>query len=114
MPHIIVEYSKNLEEQIQVGEMLIDLHEALAAEGIDKMRIKTRGIALDHAVVGTTGAQGAMIHATLLLLEGRTIETKKQYGDKLHHIMQNHTKKLANPCAVTLEIRDMVKDTYYL
>ena len=50
MPHIIVEYSKTLEPKIPA--LLSSLHEALAAQGIDKARIKTRGIALSHADVG--------------------------------------------------------------
>lgn len=114
MPHIIVEYSKNLESQVRIGEMLIDLHEGLTSMGIDKARIKTRGISIDHAVVGDKGADGAMMHATLLLLEGRDVDTKKSYGDTLHHIMHKYAAKLEDHCAVTLEIRDMVKDTYYL
>lgn len=114
MPHIIVEYTKNLENQIRVGEMLIDMHEALSSFGIEKSRIKTRGIVVDHAVVGDIGAEGAMAHATLLLLEGRDVEVKKSYGDKLHHVMHEHIAKIEDHCAVTLEIRDMDKDTYYL
>ncbi|MCB1651692.1 MAG: hypothetical protein KDI46_06535 [Alphaproteobacteria bacterium] len=109
MPHIIVEYSKTLEPKIPA--LLSSLHEALAAQGIDKARIKTRGIALSHADVGEDGAGGQMMHATLLLLAGRDLETKKRYGDALHGLM----KKTAPPhCAVTLEIRDMDPDTYYL
>lgn len=114
MPHIIVEYTKNLENQVKIGEMLIDLHEALSECGIDKARIKTRANALEHAVVGDIGVQGAMAHATLLLLEGRDIEVKKSYGDKLHHVMHDHLGKLQDHCSVTLEVRDMIKDTYYL
>lgn len=111
MPHIIVEYSQNLESQIDVPNLLHDLHQSLAAEGIDKARIKTRGIALNHAVVGDDGADGDMMHATLLLLEGRDVQTKKQYGDALYAAMN---KCATNGCAVTLEIRDMVKDSYYM
>ena len=109
MPHIIVEYSKSLEDKIP--SVLNDLHEGLAAQGIDKARIKTRGIAIDHAVVGERGTNGQMMHTTLLLLAGRDIPTKKQYGDALHAIL-----KAAAPegCAATLEIRDMIADTYYL
>lgn len=109
MPHIIVEYSKTLEPTIETT--LIELHETLAAAGIDKMRIKTRGVALDHAVVGDQGVGGAMMHATLLLLEGRDLTTKKQYGDPLYAAMN---KNAPEGCAVTLEIRDMGKDTYFM
>ncbi|MGH1404047.1 MAG: 5-carboxymethyl-2-hydroxymuconate Delta-isomerase [Alphaproteobacteria bacterium] len=111
MPHIIVEYSKSLEPQTDVLALVNDLHEGLAAQGIDKARIKSRAIAVDHVVVGDKGADGVMAHATLLLLEGRDIATKKQYGDVLYEVM-----KAAAPqgCSVTLEVRDMVKDTYYM
>lgn len=109
MPHIIVEYSAALESL--VPDLLPKLHNALAAQGIDKARIKTRGISLAHNVVGDQGADGKMLHATLLLLEGRDVATKKQYADPIHAAM-----KEAAPagCAVTLEVRDMAAETYYL
>jgi len=74
MPHIIVEYSKNLETQIEIPNML---------------------------------------HATLLLLEGRDDATKKQYGDILHATLKQAAATLPD-CATTLEIRDMAEATYYM
>jgi 5-carboxymethyl-2-hydroxymuconate isomerase len=109
MPHIIVEYSLALDEKIPT--LLNDLHESLAASGIDKVRIKTRGIAINHSVVGLTGTDGLMMHATLLILEGRGVELKKQYADPLYDLLK---KAAPDNCAVTLEVRDMGKDTYYL
>jgi len=109
MPHIIVEYSAALEPV--VPDLLMALHDALAAQGIDKVRIKTRGVGLNHAVVGEQGLNGKMLHATLLLLEGRDVATKKQYGDALHGLLKNAAP---DGCAVTLEIRDMIAETYYL
>ena len=76
MPHIIVEYSRELDDHIEMSDLLKTMHEALAAEGINKARIKTRGIALKHVIVGDQGAAGEMLHATLLLLEGRDIAKK--------------------------------------
>lgn len=113
MPHIIVEYSESLDGPIDMQCLLGALHEALAAQGIDKTRIKTRGIPVAHAFVGEKGKAGTMIHATLLLLEGRDVATKKQYGDALHEILKKASAK-SPVCATTLEIRDMNKDTYYL
>jgi 5-carboxymethyl-2-hydroxymuconate isomerase len=109
MPHIIVEYSKQLDDQMP--QLLKAMHESLANSGIDMERIKTRGISVDHNVVGETGLRGLMMHATLLILEGRDLATKKSYGDPLHNLMK---RTAPAGCAVTLEIRDMNKDTYYL
>ena len=111
MPHIILEYSSSIRETRDIPSTLSNMHHALANEGIDAARIKTRGIALDDAVVGDKGPDGQMMHATLLLLEGRDIPTKKQYGDAIHAVM---TDAAPEGCSITLEIRDMVADTYYL
>lgn len=110
MPHIIVEYSPDLEETHDIPGLLQKLHEALAAQGIDAARIKTRGIDLTHAYVGTKGFAGSMIHITLLLLAGRDVSTKKQYGDALRGLV----KAAVSEASVTLEIRDMDPETYYL
>lgn len=114
MPHIIVEYSRTLEDHLNIPRLLETLHDSLASQGIDKSRIKTRGIKIDHAYVGDYGLKGHMMHATLLLLEGRDVATKKQYGDPLYAAMKEAVAEKLPNCAATLEIRDMVKDTYYL
>lgn len=114
MPHIIAEYSSNLENEINVPVMLSDVHSALG-EGLGGVeRIKTRGIKLNHAVVGDQGAEGRMIHITLLLLEGRDVETKTAYSSGIMNATKKHADALSAPCAITLEVRDMDKDTYIL
>ena len=96
MPHIIVEYSENLRDEVSIPEIVTALHEALAAEGIDKKRIKTRAIPC-IASVGDEGLSGKMLHTTLLLLEGRDLPTKKQYGDPLYKIHAGNPHRLIAP-----------------
>lgn len=114
MPHIIVEYSARIEEKVAIEPLLERLHAALAGQGVDKARIKTRGIRLDRAIVGEKGAGGVMAHATILLLEGRDAQTKKNYGQALHSILKFAITSHFPECAVTLEVRDMEKETYVL
>ena len=114
MPHIIVEYSKNLGDIINISKLVYDLHEELAAQGVDKERIKTRALACNYVSVGEQDSRGHMLHLTLLLLEGRDNATKKQYGDALHNMMKDCVGDVVKHCSITLEIRDMVKDTYYM
>ena len=111
MPHIIVEYSSTLEDQIDVPVMLEGMHDVLADAGVEKGRIKTRGISLTHNIVGEKGVSGQMVHVTLLLLEGRDVETKKAYATPIHDIAK---AKAPQDCAITLEVRDMVSETYFL
>lgn len=109
MPHITVEYSPSLSEMMPT--LLGQLHDALAENGVDKAKIKTRGILVQSAYVGEQGLKGTMMHATLLLLAGREVEIKKHYGSVLYQIM-----KQAAPadCSVTLEVREMAVETYFL
>ncbi len=114
MPHIIVEYSSDVADHVDMPKLLKLLHNSLADQGIDKTRIKTRGIQLPYVVIGDSDTNGHMVHATLLLLAGRDIPTKKQYGDALHTIAKETVQSSLQNCAVTLEIRDMDRDSYYL
>lgn len=115
MPHIIVEFSQNMGPDLDLPEILTELHDTLAAQGVDKARIKSRSIPLIHSVVGTREANdGHMAHLSLLLLEGRDVPTKQAYGKALHDVMIKHFRAGFPDCAVTLEVRDMAKDTYIL
>lgn len=120
MPHIIAEISKNLAEQIDIDHMLNAMHNALANQnGIAIERIKTRAILLDHYLVGANASNTSqnMLHITLKILEGRDIATKKSYGQAVYNAAQdslNASKKIINheKITMTLDIRDMVKETY--
>lgn len=115
MPHIIVEFSQNMGPDLDLPEILNDLHDTLAAQGVDKARIKSRSIPLIHSVVGANAPnEGYMAHLTLQLLEGRDVPTKQAYGKALHDVLAKHFRGAFPDCAVTLEVRDMLKDAYIL
>lgn len=113
MPHIIVEYSRHLEGIVKIPDLVQDLHIALAAQGIDEARIRSRARICDYASVGVLGAHAHMLHTMVLLLEGRDTATKRQYGDALYAVLEKSVEGRVKHCAVSLEIRDMDKDTYY-
>ena len=98
-----------------MGSMLGGLHDTLAEQGIDKTRIKTRAIAVDHSVVGEAAVDaGKMVHIELRLLEGRDEETKMTYGKAVHQAAKSRIADTNPDAAITLEVRDMTKATYIL
>jgi len=109
MPHIIIEYSHEINALIL--PILKNVHEALAKQGIPKEKIKTRGIPFPYTVVGNKGTEGNMLHASLLLLAGRDTQTRKQYGDA---IMEQIKAGTPEDTIISMEIREMNPDTYYL
>jgi 5-carboxymethyl-2-hydroxymuconate isomerase len=111
-PHIVVELSRSLCDEIDVPGLLKDMHASLSAqEGVTDARIKTRAIPLDYQVIGINGPEGQMIHITLLLLEGRDLASKKRYSLPLHEIAK---KAAPEGIALTLEVRDMTRDSYIM
>ncbi len=114
MPHIIIEHSNNLNDSVDLQKLVVDTQEALATQGVEKARIKSRAIPLAHYVVGDKGQDGAMVHITLLLLEGRDDVLKKQYSTAIYEEVTKAVKVFDGACAVTLEVRDMAAATYIL
>jgi 5-carboxymethyl-2-hydroxymuconate isomerase len=115
MPHIIVECSRNIAAAPDVPELLQSLHRTMTAqEGVDEVKVKTRLLSLSHSIVGKSAPEeGAMVHVTLLLLEGRAPEVKKAYGAALHKALSEHLKSRYSEASLTVEIRDMVRETYF-
>ena len=114
MPHIIIEYSKNLGDIVEISNLVLEMHEALAAQGVDKSRIKTRAISCNYIAVGDHGRHGHMLHTRLFLLEGRDVETRKKYGKALHDKMHEFMGDTVKHCSITLDVREMCKDTYFM
>ncbi len=113
MPHIIVEYSRHLEGIVKVPSLVKDLHIALAAQGVDEVSIVSRARVCDYVSVGVIGTHGHMLHTMVLLLEGRDAETKRKYGEALYDVLKTSVEGKVKNCAVSLEVRDMDKETYF-
>ena len=113
MPHIILEYSKNIGDIIEASKLVHRIHQEMPKHGIEKERLKTRSYECNYVAVGEQGSHGHMLHATLLLLEGRDNATKKKYGDVIHNMMKEAVGNRVKHCQITLEVRDMDTDSYY-
>jgi 5-carboxymethyl-2-hydroxymuconate isomerase len=116
MPHIYIEYSKDIEDMIQIPALMTELHTRLAAQdGVDIERIKTKSFAMQHSLFGTHAIDArAGVHITLLILEGRDRETRKSYGQSLFEGAKAMLDKTGMPYTISLEVRDMDRDTYFV
>ena len=72
MPHLTLEYSKNL-DTFSASAALLDINRALLASGqFEEADIKSRAIALDCCQIGVQDLPRAFIHAKLAILSGRS------------------------------------------
>lgn len=110
MPHLILEHSANIESHIMQSEVIQHLHATMIASGLfNASDVKSRSYCTHNFAVGEKAMNGSFGHVSIYLLEGRTQEQKinltqsirKTLGEHLHGVDQ-----------LSVDIRDMVRDTY--
>lgn len=88
MPHLILEYTKNLTLPT-VNEILLNLNKTLVDSGqFQEMDIKSRAICLDTFCIGVSSEERAFVHVKLSILEGRSIDIKRDLSARLLQVLQ--------------------------
>jgi 5-carboxymethyl-2-hydroxymuconate isomerase len=83
MPHLTLEYTDNLEFEIQ--PLLARLHSELAATGAINLKgLKSRAVRHSDYRIADGNPEYAFVHVNLLIREGRPIEVQK---DAAQHVM---------------------------
>jgi 5-carboxymethyl-2-hydroxymuconate isomerase len=111
MPHIVVEYSSVVADQVSIPDLLEKLHARLSGEGIDPSRIKAYAIRLDDYVV--KGDFNCLVHVNLNLKQGRDVPLRQKYGAALHDVLKSTVGAAVPQCTLTVEVREMLSDTYF-
>ena len=108
MPHIILEYAKQLADDQQINTILKAVHNSVAESGLfEANQIKTR--AYPFLAFTNAGGSEPYIHIQARIKSGRDAENKQRLGE----VILTGLGKLAIPASViTVEIIDMDRDSY--
>jgi 5-carboxymethyl-2-hydroxymuconate isomerase len=88
MPHIIVEYTDNLEFDTQA--MLAELQEALVSTGaVATKGIKSRAVRLADYRIADGSNEYAFVHVSLLIREGRPPEVQHAMVENSMEVLKN-------------------------
>jgi len=92
MPHLVFEFSANLERDGDIPGLLRKANDALIAQdGVFPIGgIRSRAIKLDYYRMADGAADYAFVHATLKIGAGRDQATKQRVGDALFEVMKSH------------------------
>jgi len=108
MPHIIVEYSANLDSETQIRALVKRLHEAALETGLFPLGgVRTRAARRDIYEIADGHSDNAFIHVLMRMGAGREEEEKNAAGQ---HIFDALTAGLEGvvapgaPLAVSLEM----------
>jgi len=108
MPHIIVEYAEQLENDIKIGVILQTIHNAIADNGLYKTnQIKTRAYSFNEFTNG--GGAEAYIYIQAKIKSERDTDNKKQLSDAI--IKGLRELNIPTP-AITIEVIDMKRESY--
>ncbi|MGB1884334.1 MAG: 5-carboxymethyl-2-hydroxymuconate Delta-isomerase [Gammaproteobacteria bacterium] len=116
MPHLTIEYSANLDGELDLPALIETLH--TTAVGIDAFPLagmRTRAARREHFRVADGHADNAFIHVTLKIGAGRDIETRKAAGETLFSTLNAFLQPLAErrPVAISFELTELDAETNY-
>lgn len=116
MPHVIVEYTANLNPDARIPELLKGINDALIAQGdaFPVGGIRSRAIELQHYRVADGSTDCAFVHVTLKIGAGRTAETKKRACDALFELLKAHFAEVyaKRLFALSMELYEFEGGTY--
>lgn len=91
MPHFILEYSANLEEDIQIPLLFEKLHEAALATGVFPIGgIRSRALCCEDYRISDGNPHQGFVHLTLKIGHGRDLKTCKAVGEKIFQTLTQH------------------------
>jgi len=114
MPHIHLQTTGNVVENVDIADILHSLTEELAKiESITAASIKAYHSLHTQWNMGEGGAQG-FIHCEVAILSGRPLELRQAIGDKFKLALDlAFAESIESGAAnLTIEVREMDRETY--
>lgn len=110
MPHVSIEYSSNLDGEVDMQRVCEVVHEALAACGLFELgALRVRAIRCDAYAIADRLPRNAFIDMSLRMGAGRASEDRESAGKAIFEAVSNVVAPLlAEPhFALSLEIREI-------
>jgi 5-carboxymethyl-2-hydroxymuconate isomerase len=108
VPHCIIEYSQDLEVEIEPSKLIKLVHQGAATSKLfDESHIKTRALAYTYYQTGIS--DNAFIHVTAKILSGRT---QAQKAGLSKSILSQLEKLALSSVTITVQICDIETESY--
>lgn len=110
MPHIVIDYSANLEDQLDMHGLCVALKNAAAATGVfPAAGIRVRAHAAQHSVVADGEPNHSFIDIVIRLAAGRTDDQKMLATDAVFEAAKAFTADYMahHPFMLSLELREI-------
>lgn len=116
MPHLIVEYSANLEDRIDLDGLLTRLHAAASDYEVFPVGgLRVRAERRDRYRVADGHPDNGFVHVTAIIGHGRPLEVRKQVGQGLFEVINDHLDPTFGntPLAISFNIQEFHPELNY-
>lgn len=89
MPHIRLEYTNNIDNELHIKHMLLKLQDIICEiANADKANCMSRAIKLDNYLIGNDDVEFALLHLEIQLLQGRDGSVLNRLGTTTLNYLQ--------------------------
>src|SRR5688572_27801226 len=109
LPHLIVEYSANIEDQIALDALLDKLHTCALGTGVFPIGgLRVRAHRADAYRIADKAPNNGFVHVTAIIGHGRPLDVQQRAGEELLAALTEHLKSLyeRSPLAISLNIQE--------
>lgn len=113
MPHLIVEYSANIEAEIAVDDLLDKLHATALATGIFPLGgVRIRAVRIDHYRIADCHPDNSFVNMQALVGHGRALDVRRRAGEQLFATLTAHLDGLyrTRPLAISFYMHESDPD----
>jgi len=110
LPHVVVEYSANLEGRLDFPALLQTLRDTAVATGIFPLGgTRVRAYRADHYLVADGHADNAFVHIVMRIGHGRDLETRKRAAQAVFDAACANLADLydSGPLGISFEVQEI-------
>ena len=113
MPHLNIEYSANVADELDIQALVDRIHETALSTGIFPLGgVRTRAEARTHYRIANGDPAAGYIHMMVRIGTGRDVETRRSAGDRIFGALCDFTQELYDrrPLALSFELHEIPAD----
>jgi len=117
MPHIIIEYSSNLRDQLQPQKFVKKVHEAaMATAEFGPATLRTRASERTCYEIGDGHADNGFIHIVMRVRPGREPKAKRHLGEQVFNAVCDYLEPIfaSRPLGLSFEVQEIETDFRFL
>ena len=110
MPHLMIDYSANVEPDLDIGGLCNTLRDVAASiDAFPLAGVKVRAVRVDHYAIADGNPEHGFIDISVRIREGRDMETKQNAAQKIFEAANEFVADFMQrrSLALSLELRDI-------